>query len=110
MPLPEDHDPETDLKPRCVLVCQHQSCLKNGSANVLMAFKQLMVPGVLVDSSPCMGQCNIGPSVRITPDETWYYRVKPSDVPLIVSQHLQQGQPVEHLLNPRIHQKFSYYN
>ena len=101
---------ETDSEPeaRCVLVCQYQSCLKNGSAAVLAAFEAQQVAGVKVEASSCLGQCNTGPTVRVTPDEIWYCRVKPSDVPLIVEQHLKDGKPVEALFNPRIHMRYYY--
>jgi (2Fe-2S) ferredoxin len=87
-------------------VCQHQSCQRHGSEAVLKAFEQHSVPGITVECSGCQGQCNIGPTVRILPDETWYYRVQPEDVPQIVEQHLQQGQPVREKLNPRIHARY----
>lgn len=88
---------------RCILVCQHRSCLKNGSAEVLAAFQEAETPDMTVESSGCMGQCNTGPTVRILPDEIWYWRVNPSDVPAIIEQHLQGGKPVEAKLNRRIH-------
>ncbi|MGB3534768.1 MAG: (2Fe-2S) ferredoxin domain-containing protein [Microcoleaceae cyanobacterium] len=94
---------------RQVLVCQYQSCQRQGSEAVLKAFEQHGVPGVTVECSGCQGQCNIGPSVRILPDETWYYRVKPEDVTKIVEQHLQQNQPVTEKLNPRIHARYYSY-
>ncbi|HBE30309.1 MAG TPA: 2Fe-2S ferredoxin, partial [Cyanobacteria bacterium UBA11368] len=36
-----------------------------------------------------------GPTVRIIPEETWYWQVKPNDVPAIIEQHLRGGKPVE---------------
>lgn len=93
---------------RCVMVCQHLSCQRNGSAEVLQAFRDSPVPGVTVNSSGCMGQCSSGPTVRITPDEIWYCRIKPNDVPLIVEEHLIGGQPVEAKLHPRIHPRFDF--
>ncbi len=99
--------PETDSLTKCVMVCQHRSCLQNGSADVLKAFATAKIPGYEVKSSDCLCQCSSGPTVRITPEETWYCRVKPDAVPLIIEQHLQGGKPVEALLNPRIHLRFS---
>lgn len=64
------------------------------------------VEGVEIVAEGCQGQCNMGATVRILPDETWYCRVKPEDVPLIVSQHLQGGKAVDRLLHPRMHPKF----
>lgn len=91
---------------RQVLVCQYINCLGNGSAEVLAAFSALAIPGIVVIGSECQGQCNMGPTVRVLPDEIWYCRVKPQDVPEIVEQHLQQGKPVDRLLHPRFHPKF----
>ncbi|MCL6435271.1 MAG: (2Fe-2S) ferredoxin domain-containing protein [Leptolyngbyaceae cyanobacterium HOT.MB2.61] len=91
---------------REVLVCQYVNCQGNGSAEVLKAFQSNPVPSVTVNPSECQGQCNMGPTVRVLPDGTWYCRVKPKDVPTIVEQHLKQGKPVERLLHPRMHPKF----
>jgi (2Fe-2S) ferredoxin len=88
---------------RCIFVCQHRSCLKNGSAKVLAAFQAENIPGVTVESSGCMGQCTTGPTVRVLPDEVWYWRVTPKDVPTIVEQHLKGGKPVDAKLNRRVH-------
>lgn len=97
---------ETEQTPRCVRVCQNQSCLRQGSAEVLSVFQAAEVSDVTVEASGCLGQCSIGPTVRVTPDEIWYYRVQPSDVSVIVEQHLKGGQAVEEKLNPRIHRRF----
>lgn len=98
----------TKLDRHCVMVCQYRSCLANGSAEVLTAFQAVEVPGITVEGTGCQGQCSSGPTVRILPEETWYYRVKPNDVPIIVEQHLQQGKQVEAKLNPRVHLRFSF--
>jgi (2Fe-2S) ferredoxin len=45
--------------------------------------------------------------VRVLPDETWYCRVKPADVPTIVEHHLEGGEPVAELLHPRFHPRFT---
>jgi (2Fe-2S) ferredoxin len=38
------------------------------------------------------------------PGNIWYCQVKPEDVEAIVNEHLvPQGQPVQRLLNPRLH-------
>jgi len=88
-----------------VFVCQHTSCLAAGSAKVLAAFGQ--VEGYEIVGCGCLGQCSTGPTVRVTPDEIWYYRVQPKDVPQIVEQHLKGGEPVAAKMNPRIHLRYS---
>ncbi|HEY9832814.1 MAG TPA: (2Fe-2S) ferredoxin domain-containing protein [Stenomitos sp.] len=93
---------------RCVLVCQHRSCLANGSEAVLAAFEAADLTDFTVMGTDCQGQCTSGPTVRIVPEETWYWRVQPSDVPMIVEQHLKGGKPVDDKLNTRIHLRYSY--
>lgn len=93
---------------RCVLVCQHTSCTAAGSAAVLAAFEAAEATGFTVTATGCQGQCSSGPTVRIVPEETWYCRVKPTDVSVIVEQHLKGGKPVEAKLHPRIHMRFSF--
>ena len=88
---------------RCVLVCQHRSCLRTGSDKVLKEFRATATANVFISPSDCLGQCGSGPTVRVMPDDTWYCRVKPSDVEAIATQHLQAGDPVQALLHPRFH-------
>jgi (2Fe-2S) ferredoxin len=89
-----------------VLVCQYQNCLEGGSAEVLAAFLARPVPHVTAIGVGCQGQCNMGVTVRVLPDEVWYCRVKPEQVEAIVEQHLKQGKRVEDLLHPRFHPQF----
>lgn len=91
---------------RTVLVCQYVNCCKNGSASVLETFLEQPIAGVTVIGSDCQGQCNMGPTVRVLPDETWYCRVQSGDVSEIVEQHLKQNKPVDRLLHPRLHRQF----
>jgi len=91
---------------RRVFVCQYTNCLHNGSAEVLEAFQAHPVPDVAVVATSCLGQCSTGPTVIVSPDETWYCRVKPTDVPTIVEQHLIGNKPVTALLHPRFHPKY----
>ena len=111
--IPSIEETATPVAPadtsRCVLVCQYRSCQKNGSAAVLEAFQAARLPGVTVRGCGCQGQCSTGATVRVLPDETWYCRVKPSDVPAIAQQHLQNGRPVARLLHPRFHPYAQYY-
>ncbi|MBD3883811.1 (2Fe-2S) ferredoxin domain-containing protein [Phormidium tenue FACHB-886] len=88
---------------RCVRICQHRSCVRNGAEAVLAAFQAAAPTGVFVSGSDCLGQCASGVTVCITPDQTWYCRIKPEHVEEIVTQHLIGDQPVEALLHPRFH-------
>lgn len=86
-----------------VQVCQHRSCQHNGSVAVLQAFQRHQSSQILVAATGCLGQCSSGPTVRIMGDDTWYCQVTPEDVPLIVTQHLDQGKRVRSRLHPRFH-------
>ncbi|ACK66431.1 2Fe-2S ferredoxin [Rippkaea orientalis PCC 8801] len=93
-----------DKQRRSVMICQHSACKIEGAAKVFLAFHLAnLPPDVVIMSTGCQGQCSSGPTVRILPEETWYCRVKPQDVTLIVEQHLRGGQPVKEKLHPRIH-------
>lgn len=92
----------------CIVICQYHSCARNKATQVLAAFYKSAPIDVTVSASDCMGQCSSGPTVYVTPDRTWYCRVKPEDVAEIVAQHLQLNQPVKRLLHPRFHPQFDF--
>lgn len=95
--------PDLVATPKCVRVCQNRSCRKQGSAKVLAAFASHPVAGVTVMGSSCLGQCGNGPMVIVLPDQIWYSRVQPVEVPTVVKRHLQAGQPVAAMLYPQFH-------
>jgi (2Fe-2S) ferredoxin len=88
---------------RTILVCQHQTCPRQGAALVLQAFSSQVSADVVVQSVGCLGECGNGPMVVVLPDEIWYCHVAPEDVRLIVKQHLQGGKPVREKLYPKFH-------
>ena len=93
-----------------ITVCQHRSCLRNGAAETLATFQRHQTEHLLVQGCECQGQCGSGPTVRVMPGNTWYCRVRPADADMIAEQHCQpDGQPVESLLNPRLHQTQAAY-
>lgn len=90
---------------RHVEVCQYRNCLGNGSGEVLAALQGQSLAGVTVTGTGCLGQCSIGPTVHVLPDQVWYCRVKESDVAAI-ADYLRGGVPVKRLLHPRFHPNF----
>ncbi|MEM6838719.1 MAG: (2Fe-2S) ferredoxin domain-containing protein [Cyanobacteria bacterium P01_C01_bin.120] len=93
-----------------VTVCQHRSCSRSGSEQVLAAFQQHQSDTLIVGGGGCQGQCGAGPLVQVMPDNIYYSRVQPKDVATIVEQHLTiGGKPVEALLNARVHRAQSAY-
>lgn len=102
---------------RYIFICTNErpeghprgSCATGGSLDVLEAFKRELTEKKLrlkirANKAGCMELCEIGPSVMVHPDNVWYQKVKPEDVPEIVQSHLIEGKPVERLLAD-----FSFY-
>lgn len=81
------------------------SCGQLGCTSVFQAFMQQFDQGQMygefaLTAAGCLGACDAGPTVLVYPEGVMYAQVKPEDVPLIVEQHLKNGQPVEGLLAP----------
>jgi (2Fe-2S) ferredoxin len=92
---------------REVWVCQNRECLANGAAAVLQAFKDFQAAhDFTAIGCECQGMCNMGATVRVIADESWYCRIQPEQVARIVEQHLGQGEPVIDWLHPRMHPRF----
>ncbi len=90
---------------RTVLVCCGTGCLANGSLEVYRELEK-MVKGAgypmkvkaAAKATGCNGLCEMGPIVKILPDDIFYCRVKVPDVEEIVRETLAGGRVVERLL------------
>ncbi|NIQ06827.1 MAG: NADH-quinone oxidoreductase subunit F, partial [Candidatus Korarchaeota archaeon] len=99
----------------CVRVCIGTGCRARGSLDVMKAFKdeikkQGLKIRVGVKQTGCHGFCERGPVIVIGPKEIFYQRVKPRDVPEIVSKTLLNWEVVDRLLyvDPAIGRKVLY--
>jgi (2Fe-2S) ferredoxin/predicted O-methyltransferase YrrM len=92
-----------------VYICdQHKpegipSCPAHGSKQVIEALrKEIAVKGladeVQVTTCGSIGLCEWGPNMVVYPEGTWYTGLRPEDIPEIVSEHFQNGKPVERLI------------
>jgi len=86
-----------------VLVCAGAGCVSSGCQAVRDALleelkKAGMDQEVQVVETGCMGSCDLGPVLITYPEGVFYQKVKPEDMPEVVSEHLQKGRPVERLL------------
>ena len=67
-------------------------CGAKGGGNLLAAFRDEVerrgIPPSAVLRNACTRRHEEGPVVFIYPDDVWYTRVKPEDVPGIVERHL----------------------
>jgi NADH-quinone oxidoreductase subunit F len=87
----------------CVAVCTGTGCHAYGCGKVTEAFASELAKHGLQDKvelrdTGCHGFCERGTIVVIFPDEICYLRVKPKDVPEIVSTTLLERKIVERLL------------
>ena len=85
----------SDRSPKQILVCQNRTCRKQGSAEVLAAFRESCketgtgeTPVLRVEGSGCLGHCGNGPMVLMLPEEVWYYRFRVEEVPAMLERHL----------------------
>lgn len=88
---------------KSVLVCQNRTCRKQGAGKILAAFQAYSVPGVTALGSSCLGQCGMGPIVKVMPEQVWYSRVHPDEVPTVVERHLIGGKPIAAMLYRKFH-------
>ena len=106
-----DRDPTTP----CIMVCGGTGCLALASDEVAAAFeKALQEQGVeakvALKITGCPGFCEQGPLVVIHPERIFYTRVKPKDVPGIVTKTIINGEIIERLLyqDPLTGEKIKY--
>lgn len=92
-----------DPKRPVVAVCISTGCQALGAQEVLATLeeeikKQGLEGKVDIRCTGCLGFCEGGPRVAVYPHEIFYFRVKSSDVPLIISKTLLKNEVVPHLL------------
>ncbi len=86
-----------------VLVCGGTGCTSSGSQQIINVLeeeikKQGLDKEIKVIKTGCFGLCALGPIMIVYPEGSFYSRVKPDDIPEIVSEHLLKGRIVQRLL------------
>lgn len=95
-----------------VFVCTNQRdngqmCCANHSANALQdymksqCFERGLSGGagkVRINKAGCLERCNEGPVMVVYPEAVWYTFMDQSDIDEIITEHLEQGRPVERLM------------
>ncbi|MBQ6569173.1 MAG: NADH-quinone oxidoreductase subunit NuoF [Clostridia bacterium] len=86
-----------------VMICGGTGCTSSGSKTLQKIFAEQIEANGLSDEvkiiqTGCFGLCALGPVVVIHPEGTFYSRVTPEDVPVIVTEHLLKGRIVERLV------------
>jgi NADH:ubiquinone oxidoreductase subunit F (NADH-binding)/(2Fe-2S) ferredoxin/NAD-dependent dihydropyrimidine dehydrogenase PreA subunit len=85
------------------MVCAGTSCVENESFKLRDALQTEIIKHGLQNEvkivlTGCFGFCTHGPIMVVYPDEIFYQRVTPADVPHLVEEHLVKGRPVEQFL------------
>jgi NADH:ubiquinone oxidoreductase subunit F (NADH-binding)/(2Fe-2S) ferredoxin/Pyruvate/2-oxoacid:ferredoxin oxidoreductase delta subunit len=86
-----------------ILTCGGTACESNKGRDLYDRFVKAVRENnleneVQVVKTGCFGFCEMGPIVKILPEETFYVKVKPEDAAEIVQENIIKGRPVERLL------------
>jgi len=87
----------------CITLCSGSACQATGSRDVAARIeeeikKQGLSDKVDIRKTGCHGFCEQGPIIVIHPEGICYFRIKPGDVPGIISQTIKEKKVIEHLL------------
>ena len=99
----------------CITVCAGTGCRASGADAVIEAFKDEIERreiqlDVELKETGCPGFCERGPLVVIRPKRIFYQRVKPEDIPEIISETVLNGTIIDRLLyvDPATNEKIVY--
>jgi len=86
-----------------IAVCVSTGCEALGVKGVLQAFKeefkkQGLEGKIEIKETGCLGFCEKGPRIVVYPEEIFYFKVKATDVPEIVSKTVVNKEIIERLL------------
>jgi len=78
-------------------------CASRGSEGLLDYLKKRVHDSglkgkVRVNKAGCLDACAQGPAMVVYPDDVWYAPRTPEDMEAILTEHIQNGHPVERLL------------
>lgn len=82
--------------PRKVVVCvnyranpNQPSCAARGSEAIACALEEALTQqplAILVERFNCLGHCEVGPNVRLTPSGPWYHELTLQDIPMLMAE------------------------
>jgi NADP-reducing hydrogenase subunit HndC len=87
-----------------LLVCGGTGCHASESDAIVCNLRDELEAKGLMDSvqvilTGCFGLCDKGPILKVMPDNTYYFQVKPEDALMIVEEHVIKGRKVSRLLH-----------
>lgn len=98
---PDDFSWHWENRPRRVFVCIGPSCSDQKSRGILTEVKKQIErvelnESVHVYAATCLSHCSRAPVMQVFPEGTIYCSILPRDVRTIVSEHLENGNVVDH--------------
>lgn len=60
--------------------------------------KELNIKGLRVNQAGCLDRCELGPTMVIYPEGTWYHYRSEADIDEILERHVIGGERVDRLL------------
>jgi NADH:ubiquinone oxidoreductase subunit F (NADH-binding)/(2Fe-2S) ferredoxin/Pyruvate/2-oxoacid:ferredoxin oxidoreductase delta subunit len=86
-----------------ILTCGGTACESNKGNEIhdqliAEAEKQGVKSDVQIVKTGCFGFCEMGPIVKVLPDDSFYVLVKPEDAKEIIAEHIVKGREVKRLL------------
>jgi len=86
-----------------ILTCGGTACESNKGNEIhdqliAEAEKQGVKSEVQIVKTGCFGFCEMGPIVKVLPDDSFYVLVKPEDAKEIIAEHIIKGREVKRLL------------
>ncbi len=86
-----------------LLVCAGTGCVSAGSLKIKEAIedelkKRSLEKEIGIVLTGCNGLCAGGPVIAVYPDEIFYQKLRPEDIPHLVEEHFIKGRPVQKLM------------
>jgi NADP-reducing hydrogenase subunit HndC len=86
-----------------LLICSGASCISSGANKIKAVLEEQIARHNLTSKfeiveTGCMGSCDLGPLMVVSPEGIFYHSLKPRDIKDIAEKHFVNGQIVEGLL------------
>ncbi len=86
-----------------LMVCAGTGCVSAGSLKIKEAIedelkKRSLEKEIGIVLTGCNGLCAGGPVIAVYPDEIFYQKLRPEDIPHLVEEHFVKGRPVQKLM------------
>ncbi len=83
-----------------LMLCGGTGCIASGSLKIKEALeeelrKRGLQNEIIITLTGCNGFCAQGPLMIVHPDDIFYEKLKPQDIPYLVEEHFVKGRPVE---------------